>query len=209
MRRRKLELLVVMAIVAFAVSQVRSPRGAVTPSADFTPGLTASPAGAPEAGQAGPANAQWRALYDEAQAFLAQGDNPKAEARLVAALRLAPLAGPEALHETLDDLGLVCFRLGEYQRCQDYQQRAIAAASELAEPGRAATLGLYETRLATVLGAMEKREDALSALARAQGHYLEAYPAGSPAYSEAMNSLAAQHRSLGDNEGAARIVEDL
>jgi hypothetical protein len=69
-------------------------------------------------------------------------------------------------------------------------------------------MALYETRFAMALQALNRQDDALAALARARESYKVAYPAGSPAYSEAMNSLAAQHRSLGDNKGAARLVEE-
>lgn len=219
MRIRAFEVAAAVAVVAAIVAYEGSGHRARQPVALSTP--AAMDTGIPQ-NQATPAAVKaeashlaseqyplWKALYDEAQAMLGQGDNKRAEARLVEALKLAPLVGPEATHETLDDLGLVCYRLGEYDRCAAYQKRAIETASQLPEPQRSAVQGLYETRLATALQSLKRHDDALAALGRARSLYRAAYPAGSPAYSEALNGLAAQYRSFGDNEGAARVVEDL
>lgn len=218
MRVRAFELVAAIVVVAAVVTYGGSSQAPETPMATSTPadeevGLPQSAAGPVNTTIAPSASSEqsvmWKALYDEAQGFLGQGDNQKAEARLVKALRLAPLVGPEATHETLDDLGLVCYRLGEYERCAGYQKRAIEVASQLPEPQRAAVQGLYETRFATVLEALGKHDDALAALGRARDLYGTAYPAGSPAYSEALNAVAAQYRSFGDNDAAARVLEEL
>jgi tetratricopeptide (TPR) repeat protein len=219
--KRPIEIVALLAIVAVVVGLSRekteypvvTTSPAIAAAATRTRAAATSPPSAdvaiPGPGQTTQATGHWKALYDEAQAMLAQGDNDKAETRLIAALKLAPMAGRDALHETLDDLGLVCYRLGQYQRAADYQERAVKAASALPSPDSAALVGLYETRFALALSSLDRRDDALAALRRARDSYKQAYPAGSPAYSEAMNSLAAQHRSLGDNDGAASNIEEL
>lgn len=220
MNKRALEVAAVVAVVAGVAAYGGMPdhRADVAPASTVTP---ISEATTLPQGFASPVVAQtteraessqsilWKSLYQDAQAFLGQGDNEKARARLVEALKLAPMAGLEAEHETLDDLGLVCYRLGEYDRCAQYQKRAIDAAKKLPEPQRSAVVGLYETRLTTALEALGQHLDALAALGRARVCYMQAYPAGSPAYSEAMNNLAAQYRTLGDNDAAAKLMEDL
>jgi tetratricopeptide (TPR) repeat protein len=215
MKKRALELAAVVVVVAAVVSYSRGPqKGAAPAPVPLATGAAVAEGPSPAsretravaAGQTHEATALWKSLHDEAQAFLGQGNNDSAEARLVAALRLAPMAGPEALHETLDDLGLVCYRKGEYQRSADYQQRAIEAALKLGAPMSSATVGLYESRLALALHSLDQRENAIAAMGRAEEALREAYPEGSPAYSEAMNGLAAQYRSMGDNERAAKLL---
>lgn len=223
MRKRLLELGLLVVVIAAVVSlswekkpapgvatTTTAVRAIASPGPPRIGGLAVEDQGAREATvedpRLGPQQTMWKALYDEAQAFLAQGDNAKAEARLVECLKFAPQAGPDALHQTLDDLGLVCFRQADYQRAADYQERAVKAAADLKTRDGLALVGLYESRLASALASLQRRDEALAALSRARQSYQRALPAGSPALSEAMSSLAAQHRSLGDNEGAARIV---
>lgn len=210
-RQKLLELAIVIAVVASAVvwfqgdpivqerQSARSPVVYATAMFD---------AGAPPAERPKETLSLWEAQYDAAQVALGQGDNKKAEALLLDALRNAQPFDEEGLHETLDDLGLVCFRQGDYQRSADFQARAIKAAQALKRPDRAATVGLYETRHALALAALDQRSEALAALDRARLAYIEAYPAGSPAYADALKDLAAQHRSLSDNEGAAKLLEE-
>lgn len=225
MRYRKTELAVVLAVVAAVVAYSQTglwqgTSGSPSP-APLAATATAStnvehrrsappPVGidTPEPIQTGEATLLWRSLHDEAEAALGQGDNERAEARLIGALKVAPMAGPIALRLTLDNLGLVCYRLGEYQRSADYQARAIEGLAKPLSLGDPATLGVYETRYALALQGLEKNAEALEALSRACQAFDVAYPAGSPAHSEAMNRLAAQHRSLGDNQGAARLLDE-
>ena len=220
MNKRVLEVAAVVAVVAGVVAYGGMPdhltdiaqasTATPVPKATTLPQGVASPVFAQAAERADSSQyAIWKSLYQESQGYLGQGDNAKAEARLVEALKLAPTAGLEAEHQTLDDLGLVCYRLGEYDRCAQYQKRAIDAAKKVPEPQRSAVVGLYETRLATALEALGQHLDALAALGRARVCYMQAYSAGSPAYSEAMNNLAAQYRTLGDNDSAAKLLEDL
>ena len=214
MKKRPLELFAVVAVIAGVVSYTQQPEKSVP--APPKPAVAASPLVSGTTPAGGPqevptlvqtsANHHWKSLFDEAQMALNQGDNARAEAQLVAALKLAPRAGESALHETLDDLGLVCYRLGEYQRSADYQRQAVEAARQLPSPQSSPVVALYESRYALALEALDQRSEALAALDRAETAFKEAYPAGSPAYSEAMSSLAAQHRSMGNNDAAARLA---
>jgi tetratricopeptide (TPR) repeat protein len=224
MKKRWLELLVVLAAIAAVVTLLHGNPRALVPGSSPEPlgGSTPMPLEGPGAAAMTPAAAAtsapiavsgaeaslWQSLYREAQDALAQGDNARAESRLLSALKVAPQAGAAALHETLDDLGLVSYRLGKYQESADYQKRAVEAAEQLSNPDRDATVALYESRYSMALYALDQRDEALRALARAEAAYKQAYPAGSPAYVDAMSDLAAQHRNLGDNEGAARLVEE-
>ncbi len=212
-RQKLFELAIVIGVVASVVVWYRgdstfkepAPERASVVYATATPAADAFNDALPEPMEI---HSLWKSQFAAAQDALGQGDNKKAETYLLDALRSAPQAGDEALHETLDDLGLVCFRLGDYRRSAEFQSRAIEAAKKLKRPDREATVGLYESRYAQALAGLDQRDEALLALQRARVAYEMAYPAGSPAHADALNSLAAQHRSLGDNDGAARLLSE-
>ena len=100
MKKRALELIAVLVVVAAAVGFTRSARSTaeVSPPAPSTPSLSASPIGVAAPVQTQQATLLWKSLYDEAHAVLGQGDNDRAEDTLVSALKLAPMATPDALH---------------------------------------------------------------------------------------------------------------
>ncbi len=151
----------------------------------------------------------WEARYREALAFLGQGANDRAEASLNQALDLAPQAGLEALARTLDAMALVKYRQGQYESSVLNQKQAIALLQSSPDAAQhQATIADYESRLAQALQAQGREVDALAALERSRLAYRAAYAPGSPAFADSMRSLANLHRSFGDNDGAARLLEE-
>ncbi len=202
MKKRVLEVAAVVAVVAGVAAwggravQESWNRPNLTVVSTATPGVALASSTSP-----------WSSVYSEGQAALNQGDNAKAMSLFASALGLAKDGGPDALHKTLDSLAVVSYRMGNYAESARYQDQAIQAVLTLPPAQSLPLLGLYETRRAQLLQAVGDTPEAIKALERARQAYVEVYPEGTPPYDDAMNSLAEQHRALGDNEGADRLLE--
>lgn len=208
MKKRVLEAAAVVAVVAGVAAWSGQDRSQPWSRSDLPLGAPSTPAVAVlSTPSLATAHSPWVSLYAEGQAALNQGDNARAMSLFASALGPAKQAGPEALHQNLDSLALVSYRLGNYAESARYQDQAIQAVLTLPPAQSLPLLGLYETRRAQLLQAVGDTPEALKALGRARQAYAEVYPAGTPPYHDAMNSLAEQHRALGDNEGADRLLE--
>lgn len=214
MKKRVLEVVAVVAVVAAVAAWSGRDRELPWGQSDLALTSTATPGVAilstPSLlshSHASEEQKLWQALYAEGQAALNQGDNPKALSQFASALALAKDAGPDALHQTLDGLALVSYRMGNYAESARYQDQAIKAVLTLPPTQSLPLLGLYESRRAQLLQAVGETSEAIKALERARQAYVEVYPEGTPPYDDAMNALAEQHRAIGDNEGADRLLE--
>ena len=223
MRKRVAELAFVVAVVAIVAAfapwkQASSSGESATTSSHNGWAMNTADAPVPVTTLVTPmTTSPWMPLFEDALKLLGQGDNQAAKTKLLGALEAAEAEGNfPAFPTILEHLSLACLGLGEMEESLAYQARAIevlrsqdAASKDWSTDGALqGRIGLYEGQYASILGSLSRQDEALEALARARVAVENAYPAGSPAYSQAINNLAAQHRALGDNDGAARLVEE-
>lgn len=203
MKKRYLEFVLVLVVMA-GLAVFLSPDKPESEPRHFEHVIVQGSPKASETPQNSPAYELWVARYQEGLDALGQGDNQKAEASFQQALDLARQLG-EPTYLSHDALAHCYYRQGDYVRSAEHQREAIRGAAELQKHE---VVGLYESRLALSLLGLSEAGQAHDALQRARKAYQQAYPQGSPAYSEAMNSLAQQYRNMGENGTAEELLEE-
>jgi hypothetical protein len=109
----------------------------------------------PEALPGDKANRLWNTSYLEGFRSIAAGDYPTAEGEMCRALFAARQFGPRdwRFAETLDELGLIAFQFGEFERAEQMQGAAVAEMLLAVGPG-----GEPPHRLDTSDGAVMRSE---------------------------------------------------